>query len=643
VPYDFFNYWKFNKMCGIAGFCDFNKKSSRQTLVRMTDVLSNRGPDDFGYSFHETRDVNIGLGHRRLSILDLSERGHQPMVFQSLEIVYNGEVYNFKEIRKELEECNYTFDSDGDTEVVLKAYHKWGVKAVDKFNGMFAIVIYDRKNDKIICIRDRAGVKPFYYYHNGNILMFSSELKSFHQNGQFKKIINKDSLALFLQFGYILQPHTIFENTFKLKSAHYLVIDLSNNNIEEIKYWDVIDFYNKPKLDIYENEAIDETEKLLKTAFEYRMVSDVPVGIFLSGGYDSSIVAAILQNKREKKLKTFTIGFEEKSFDESPFAKKVAEYIGTDHTEYFCTPKDAADIIPTLCEIYDEPFGDSSAIPTVLVSKLAKEQVSVSLSADGGDEIFYGYNKYDHCLKYFNRLNKTPGFIRNFLKFGMDELNPKYIPYFNGTYNYKTRYEKIKNMLEVVSINESLKYMSQHFTNFEINKLIKGSIEPLAVNFDNLVYSDNKRDQMLAVDYQTYLSDDILVKVDRATMSAGLEGRDPFLDHNIVEFVSQLPSNIKYKNNDKKWILKKISQRYLPNKLMDRPKMGFGVPITEWFKDELKEYFMIYLNEDRLNSEGLFNSREIIILRDEYLNGSNNNVQRLWFLLMFEMWYEKWM
>jgi asparagine synthase (glutamine-hydrolysing) len=630
-------------MCGIAGFCDFNKKSSKQTLAKMTDVLRSRGPDDFGYGFHETDNVNIGLGHRRLSILDLSERGHQPMVFKGLEIVYNGEVYNFREIRSELKECNYTFDSDGDTEVILKAYHKWGIKSVDKFNGMFAIVIYDRKNDKVVCIRDRAGVKPFYYYHHGNIFMFSSELKSFHQNNQFKKIINKDSLALFLQYGYILQPHTIFKNTFKLKSAHYLEVDLSNNHIEENKYWDVIDFYNKPKLDICEDEAINETEKLLKTAFEYRMVSDVPVGIFLSGGYDSSIVAAILQNQRKEKLKTFTIGFEEKSFDESPFAKQVANYIGTDHTEYFCTSRDAADIIPTLCEIYDEPFGDSSAIPTVLVSRLAKEQVSVSLSADGGDEIFYGYNKYDHCLKYFNRINKIPSHIRNLLKFGMGELNPKFIPYFNGTYNYKTRYEKIKNMLEVSSINESLKYMSQHLTNSEIRKLIKGSIEPLVVNFDNAVCGNNQKDQMLAIDYQTYLSDDILVKVDRATMSVGLEGRDPFLDHNIVEFVSQLPSNIKYKNNDKKWILKKISQRYLPKELMDRPKMGFGVPITEWFKDELKEYFMIYLNEDRLNSEGLFNSREIIILRDEYLNGSNNNVQRLWFLLMFEMWYEKWM
>jgi len=631
-------------MCGITGFCDFGKKSNKQVLENMTDVLHHRGPDDSGYSFYENKYANIGLGHRRLSILDLSNHGHQPMQFENLEIVYNGEVYNFQEIKEELKQYNYAFDSSSDTEVILKAYHKWGIKAVDKFNGMFAIAIYDRVNGKLILIRDRAGVKPFYYYKTDDIFMFSSELKSFHQNVSFKKEIDKDSLALYLQYGYIAQPHTIFQNTYKLKSGHYIEIDVKSKDIIEKKYWDVIEFYNKPKIDIGEDEAIDKVEELLKSSFEYRMVSDVPVGVFLSGGYDSSVVTAILQSNMKEKLNTFTIGFKEKGFDEAPYAKEVARYLGTNHTEYYCTAKDALNIVPKLCEIYDEPFGDSSAIPTTLVSSLAKKDVSVTLSADGGDEIFAGYGKYDHCLNYFNKFDKIPKSIKALIRSGMNIIKPQYIPILNNTYNFNTRYEKVKNILQANNIIESMKYISQHFTNSEINNLLKEPINILQTNFDNKVNDYNDQiNQMLAIDYQTYMSDDILTKVDRATMSVSLEGREPLLDHRIVELVAQMPSNLKYKNGDKKWLLKQITHKYLPKELMDRPKMGFGVPIQEWFKNDLKEYFMIYLNKERLDNEDLLNSNEVVRLRDEYLNGDSNNVQRLWFILMFEMWYEKWM
>ncbi|MCT7592480.1 asparagine synthase (glutamine-hydrolyzing) [Aliarcobacter butzleri] len=631
-------------MCGIAGFCDFSKKSSNDILKNMTDVLHHRGPDDSGYFWDESEYSQIALGHRRLSILDLSAHGHQPMSFEHLDIVFNGEVYNFKEIKKELLELGYAFHSDSDTEVILKSYHQWGIKAVDRFNGMFAITIYDKKANKLIFIRDRAGVKPFYYYKKDSLILFSSELKSFHEHPNFQKEINKSSLSLYLQFGYIPEPHSIFKNCYKLKAGHYIEIDLKSQKFEEIKYWDVVDFYNKPKLDISQDEAIEKTEELLKSSFEYRMVSDVPVGVFLSGGYDSSVVTAILQNQRSEKLNTFTIGFKEKGFDEAPYAKKVAKYLGTNHTEYYCTQKDALEIIPKLSELYDEPFGDSSTIPTILVSQLAKKDVTVSLSADGGDEIFAGYSKYTTTMQYFNKFNSIPNSIKSLISFGMDNINPKYIPILNKTYNFATRYEKINAILKAKNSVEAMKYTSEYFTKRERDKLLKVHFDDLTTNFDIQIANTNDEiNQMLAIDYKTYMLDDILTKVDRATMSVSLEGREPLLDYRIVEFVSQLPSNLKYNNGDKKWLLKQITHKYLPKELMDRPKQGFGVPLTEWFRDELKEYFMIYLDERRIEKEGLFNSKEVVRLRDSYLSGNRENVQKLWFLLMFEMWYEKWM
>ncbi len=632
-------------MCGIVGFIDFNKKSTLNTLQKMTDVLHHRGPDDSGYLFYNENELQIGLGHRRLSILDLSKHGHQPMFFENFEIIYNGEVYNFKEIREELKKYNYTFESDSDTEVILKAYHRWGIKAVDKFNGMFAISIYDKEKQKIVLIRDRAGVKPLYWYWKDDLFMYASELKSFHQHSDFQKVINKDALALYLQYGYILQPHTIFDNTYKLRSGHYLEVDLKTKRIEEIIYWNVIDFYNKQKLDISEDEAIEKMEKLLKSAFEYRMVSDVPVGVFLSGGYDSSIVTALLQHERPEKLNTFTIGFHEKGFDESPYAKQVAKHLGTNHTEYYCTQKDALEIIPKLAEMYDEPFGDSSAIPTALVSKLARQNVTVSLSADGGDEIFAGYGKYEKAMGYHARLSKIPKPLRKAIANVLSLIEPKYLPLVNKIGNIETKYEKIKNLLKAENIVEIMKYLSQPYTHNEVKKLLLDTTEERMDNFDNIKTLNDGNDeinQMLAIDYQTYMVDDILTKVDRATMSVSLEGREPLLDHRIIEFAAQLPSSLKYKDGDKKWILKQITHKYLPQEMMDRPKMGFAVPITEWFKDELKDYFLFYLSEERLDKEGLFNAKEIVKQRDKYLNGEKENVQRLWFILMFEMWYERW-
>ena len=630
-------------MCGVAGFVDFNLVSGKSELIDMTDVLYHRGPNDSGYELFETNNAVVGLGHRRLSILDLSLHGHQPMTFENYTIVYNGEIYNFKEIRTELEKYNYTFFSDSDTEVILKAYHKWGIKSVDKFNGMFLIIIYDKDSNKIQIIRDRAGVKPCYYYFKSDLFLFSSELKSFHKHPSFEKQIDFDSLGAYLQYGYITEPRSIFENTHKLESGYYLDIDLDTKSINKHQYWDVIDFYEKPKLKIDEEEALDEIEKLMISSFEYRMVADVPVGVFLSGGYDSSVVTAILQSGKADKINTFTIGFKEKDFDESPYAKQVAKYLGTNHTEYYCTQKDAIDILPKLCEIFDEPFGDVSSIPTTLVSKLARKDVTVSLSADGGDEIFAGYSKYDLCLKYLNKFSKVPSFMRPMLFSGMKMIDPKKLPYFKNTYNFETKYLKAMNALEAKDSSGILKMTSQHFTKSQIDNLLKPKIKSFSSNFDlNVLDNNDSLNKMLAIDYKTYMVDNVLTKVDRATMSVGLEGREPLLDYRIIEFMAQLPSELKYKNGVKKYLLKKITHKYLPQKLMDRPKMGFGVPISDWFKDELKVYFMTYLSEERLEREGIFNVEEVVLLRNRFLNGDNESVRRLWFILMFELWYEKW-
>ncbi len=633
-------------MCGIAGFIDFKSNSSDQILKEMTDVLHHRGPDDSGYSFYDESGYQVGLGHRRLSILDLSRHGHQPMSFEEFEIIYNGEIYNFQEIRKELEEENYTFTSDSDTEVIIKAFHEWGIEAVHKFNGMFAISIYDKKNKKIFLIRDRAGVKPLYWYRKDDLILFASELKSFHKHNDFEKIINKDALALYLQYAYILQPHTIFENAYKLRAGHYLEIDLKEKKTKEIKYWSVIDYYNKPKLNISENEAINKMETILKSAFDYRMIADVPVGVFLSGGYDSSLVTALLQHNRPQKINTFTIGFHEKGFDEAPFAKQVAAHLGTNHTEYYCTQKDALEIFPKLAHIYDEPFGDASAIPTILVSQLAKKNVTVSLSADGGDEIFAGYKKYESAITLHNKLAKIPIFLRKIIAGILNIINPDYIPFVSKTSDFKTKFEKLKNILlsessSVVTMNQ----LYQQYINKEVKELLLTETKKVTNNFDSFIHINNNNDEinkMLAIDYQTYMVDDILTKVDRATMSVSLEGREPLLDHRIIEFAARLPSNLKYRNGNKKWLLKEITHRYLPKQLMDRPKKGFAVPITEWFKDELKDYLLLYLSEERLNKEGIFNTKEVLKQRDIYLNGDKEDISRLWLILMFEMWYEHW-
>jgi asparagine synthase (glutamine-hydrolysing) len=623
-------------MCGIVGFIDFNKKLKQDTLTNMTKVIAHRGPDDSGEYFFKSDFANIGLGHRRLSILDLSREGHQPFHFRNLSIVYNGEVYNFKEIREELLKEGFEFKSNSDTEVIIKSFYHWGIKAVDKFVGMFAFAIFDKDSNKIYLFRDRAGVKPFYYYYKNGVFLFGSELKSFHECREFSKEIDISTLAQYLQHGYILEPYSIFRDTYKLSSGNYLEIDLKTKEIKKEKYWSVYDFYAKPKLDLSEDEIIEHTHNLLKKSFSYRMVSDVPVGVFLSGGYDSSIVTAILQSQSRDKLKTFTIGFHEKGFDEAPYAKEVANYLGTNHTQYYCTSKEASDIIPTLVDIYDEPFADSSAIPTILVSQLAKKDVSVVLSADGGDEVFVGYNKYDMLLKFYYKYKKYPYILRYLLSKGIN-ISSSLFPY-----QIQRKILKRTALIGNRDVREFFENMSKHYNDRELKKLFIDKIE-IRNNFgEDVSKIRDDLDKVLAIDYSTYMRDDILTKVDRATMSVSLEGREPLLDNSIIEFIAQVDSKIKYKNGIKKYILKEITHQYIPKELMDRPKKGFGIPIFEWFKDDLKEYIDYYLSPERLREEGIFNADIVSDRVKLYFEGKLKDINEIWYILVFEMWYERW-
>ncbi|MEN9949839.1 MAG: hypothetical protein RLY85_591 [Bacteroidota bacterium] len=629
-------------MCGIAGFLDFNKQTTAATLRQMTDALTHRGPDDSGCEIYEFPQSTVGFGQRRLSILDLSPSGHQPMHFADFTVDYNGEIYNFTEIRTLLEQEGYQFSSGTDTEVILKAYDKWGMDMLQHFNGMFAIALLDRRQEKLFLVRDRAGVKPIHIYSKDGLLLFASELKAFHAHAGFEKQIDLNSLALFLQYSYIPAPYSIFKHTSKLLPGHWMSVDLKTGKQEIVSYWDVDDFYSKPKVTMQEEACIDLAEEHLKKAYNYRMVADVPVGVFLSGGYDSSSVAALLQADRTDRLKTFTIGFSEAGFNEAPDAKRIADFLGTDHTEWYVSAKEAASVLPLLPEIYDEPFADNSSVPTVLVSQLAAKQVKVALSADGGDEIFGGYNKFKQAEKY---TVSVPTAIQGMVSGAMSLLNPEKIPWFKNSYNFSTRYEKLKLMWQSQDPVQAVKFISQYTTTSETRDFLGQDFDDYSTFFDRQWRRNAEKspvNDLLALDFKTFLVNNNLNKVDRATMAMSLEGREPMLDYQLVEFLAQLPSSFKIRNGQTKWLLKQVVHRYIPVSLMDRPKKPFIAPLTVWFKNELSDLLNYYLASAQLAKTGLFNEEPIVQLRDRYLRGEKIQFQKLWQLLSFQLWYDRW-
>jgi asparagine synthase (glutamine-hydrolysing) len=632
-------------MCGLAGFIDFKKQSNVAILKKQTDTLYHRGPDGEGQEIYETEKAQIGLGHRRLSIIDLTEGGSQPMHFNNYKIIFNGEIYNFNEIKEELIKFGHSFSSHSDTEMILHAFQQWGVKCVEKFIGMFAFVIYDETKQEVFCIRDRAGVKPFFYYWHEGVFLFASELKGIVAHPSFKKEIDLNAAASFMQYGYVPTPHCIWQHTQKLKAGHYLHFSIVKSNFTITQYWNVYDAYNKPKLTINFEDAKVETEKLLKSACDYRMVADVPVGVFLSGGYDSTTVAALLQKDRTDKIKTFTIGVPDAGLNEAPYAKDIAKHLGTDHTEFYCTEKEALEMIADLPFNFDEPFADSSAIPTTLVSRIARKDVTVALSADAGDEVFAGYNRYDYILKHGKKLNASPVIIRKALAGVMNVVPADKIPVLKNKYNFHSRYEKTKNLLLDPSMQNIMLSLSQHYNNEQTQSLFLHKVSPLTTAFESKELLPKYYDDlsfMLAIDYQNYMLDDILQKVDRAAMTVSLEGREPFLDHRIIEWAAQLPNDFKYNNGNKKYILKEINKKYIPESLMDRPKMGFGIPIAKWLAEDLKDMVQDFCGATKIQNQKIFNPAEIEKLLKDFYSGKKELANKVWYLLMFQMWMDKW-
>ncbi|MDZ4664119.1 MAG: asparagine synthase (glutamine-hydrolyzing) [Bacteroidota bacterium] len=633
-------------MCGISGFIDYKQNSSADLLKEMNSSLHHRGPDDNGYKLFSTQKAQVGISHTRLSIIDLTSTGNQPMQYENFWIVFNGEIYNFKEIRIELENLGYKFVSSSDTEVILIAYKQWGLDLVNRLLGMFAIAIFDEQKNELICIRDRGGIKPFFYYWNDGLFLFASELKAFHCHPNFKKEINTNAIASFVQLGYIPAPFCIFKSCQKLLPGHYLVFKINNGEVNIKKYWDVSDAYLKPKLNISFAEAKEETEKMLSSAFEYRMISDVPVGVFLSGGYDSACLTAILQKNRSKPLQTFTIGVSDNTLNEAPYAKAIAKHLGTEHFEYMCSQKDALDIVVDLPTYFDEPFGDSSAIPTLMVSKQTKKKVKVALSADGGDEVFAGYNRYDYIVKQGSLLQSTPAALRKTAHLILK--NNPFKNLFIGEENFKHNQKilKIEDLLRDPSTKNIARNLNVLFADEELKNLFVGGAESLKMEYDDTnvkLESLSPLSYAMLMDYKTYLQNDILQKVDRCSMSQSLESREPYLDHRLVELVAQLPDEFKYHKGVKKHILKEITHQYIPKELLDRPKMGFSIPLAAWLRNELRPLVETYFNPSIITSQGVFNPKYISSLYSNFIKGETGLEQRVWRILMFQMWHHKWM
>ena len=618
-------------MCGIAGFYDFNKEASSDTLQRITEVLHHRGPDDTGYFFEEHNDFHLGLGHKRLSIIDTSSCGHQPMHFDNLSIVYNGEVYNYQQIKDELYQHGYNFTSTSDTEVVLKAFHQWGMQAILKFNGMFAIALYDKKTEELHLMRDRIGVKPLFYYYRNKTLLFGSELKAIMAYDRFDKKLNKDILYTYLARGYISSPHSIFQEVYKLPSGSYMTV--SRSGINTVIYWDLKQSYktaHQQPLITDENEALKGLKQVVTEAITSRMVADVPLGAFLSGGYDSSLVTAVMKEYSSNPIKTFTIGFHESAYNEAKYAYDIANFLKTDHYEKYLHVDDALTLVEKIPVFFDEPFADSSQLPTMLVSQLAKEKVTVALSGDGGDEFFCGYAHYDEVMHYWR--------FRHLFK--LIALANRGFPIGSLLNLIDVKYKKLLHLDTLTNIINHRFSMSQHY----LNGLVKNQPFTLDKNFDKMEgISQHPQESYMLQDMLLYLPDDIMMKVDRATMSTSLEGREPLLDPRLIDYSFRLHHNLKCKNGEKKYLLKKLTHQYLPKKLLDRPKKGFTLPIHAWLRRELRFLIDDLLSEEYITEQDIFNYPIVASLLEQHAleKKQGKYTSTVWNLLVFQLWYRK--
>jgi len=633
-------------MCGIVGFLSKSKfHRLNSSLSAASSRLAHRGPDDSGLYANESD--GIGLAHRRLSIIDLSAAGRQPMTDESntLRIVYNGEIYNFKQIRASLEKLGYRFRSETDTEVILKAYRQWGPSCLEQFVGMFALAVWDEKNKHLFLARDRIGIKPLYYFHKEDIFLFASELKALVAFDLFPAEIDPHALSLFLHYQYIPAPKTVFRNTYKLMPGCFAFI--KEDHIEIKSYWSLPERQNSTVID--EKDALNRLDCLMTQAVSDRLISDVPLGALLSGGIDSSLIVAMMQKVSSTPVKTFTIGFCEHEYDEAIWASKIAAHLGTSHTELFVTPQEARNVIPQIPEVFDEPFADVSAIPTLLVSRLARSKVTTALSGDGGDEQFAGYVRYWTTLSLARMLGRVPRSISPLMKsipprvlYSMYRSLLPFLPQRLKTTNFFDKFERISALLGERKIQEIYRMTICIWTTDEIRKLA-GKEVPQS-HYENEF--GQMRDfsplyQIMHVDRKTYLPDAMLTKVDRASMSCGLEVRVPLLDHRVVEFSSQLPDAFSYRDGTGKYLLKRLLEKYLPKPLFARPKMGFGVPMGDWFRKELKDLVCDYLSPARLKRTGWFDAAYVEQTLREHLSGRIHHQYRLWSLLVWEMWAER--
>ncbi|MDC6457768.1 asparagine synthase (glutamine-hydrolyzing) [Alphaproteobacteria bacterium] len=650
-------------MCGIAGFLHrrtFHVETSKAIATEMIEAIKHRGPDALGV----WADDFVALSHARLSILDLSDAGLQPMVSSSgrYVLVFNGEIYNHNEIRADIKKVNFSNNWRGssDTETLAEAIDAFGlVEAVQKINGMFALAIWDRKEQLLHLCRDRLGEKPLYYGWVGTGLkrsfVFASELKSILKHPLFEKNINQNSLGSFMRRGYVPDPNCIYQGIYKLLPAHHITLSqrsLFENLLPTSKsYWSLS---NAAQLGVassvnFSVEGISEKfESLLKSAVRKQMLSDVPLGAFLSGGLDSSLIVSLMQEQSIKPVKTFTIGFENNNYNEAPFAKSVSDYLGTEHFELYVNQRDALNVIPLLPKIYDEPFSDSSQIPSFLISHLAKEHVKVVLTGDGGDEVFGGYNRYLAVEGLWKSIQGLPLSLRKNVAsiismFPEERLNriAKHLPILNKYSNFGEKLKKTAGAIQQDTVGDLYNYFSsQWFDSAVMNSPVKDLLVHDVFLSGEFIDFDNAQKMML-VDSLTYLPGDILTKVDRASMANSLETRAPFLDRDIVEFAWQIPQKFKISKGQGKWIMRQQLFKRVPETMFDRPKMGFSVPIGNWLKGELRDWADSLINASRINAEGVFDATIVQEKWDEHLSGKKNWENQLWTILMFQAWKDE--
>ncbi len=644
-------------MCGIAGFWqDPASRIDRCAVIRdMADAIQNRGPDDHGY--WSDGESGIVLGHRRLSIIDLSVHGHQPMTSSSgrYVIVFNGEIYNFPELRRELEALRTQFRGHSDTEVMLAAMDHWGLtEAVRRFAGMFAFAVFDRETRHLHLVRDRLGEKPLYYGWGGQTLLFGSELKALGRHPDWRGEIDRGALALFLRHGYVPAPYSIYKGIRKVPPASIVSFPTGRPGTPPttVPYWsprDIATAGTTNPANETDEDLTDELDRLLRRTIRREMVADVPLGAFLSGGIDSSLIVALMQAESSRPVQTFTIGFRENVYNEAHHAKAVAEHLGTDHTELYVTPEEALKVIPRLPAIYDEPFADSSQIPTALVSELARRRVTVSLSGDGGDELFGGYDRYFANRRLWNKLSSVPRPVRRAMARGIrvatsrdgNGLVKRLQRMAPGRLRDPMTRHRIQWLGDILALDtfEGLYHNSvSHWTH--PGEVTIGGVEPDTSFTDPSRWAavDELFPRMMYLDMVSYLPDDIMVKVDRASMAVSLESRAPFLDHDVVEFAWRVPQSMRVRGDRGKWILRNLLDRYVPRSLIERPKRGFSVPIDEWLRGPLKDWAANLLDENVLRDDGFFEPAPILQRWSEHQSGACNWKNMLWNVLMFQAW-----